>query len=141
MGAFVGLIFTYCPFMIPIKKVKQDRFAVSTKHPFPSYQNHVLMLPRKLARNIFCLSANDFVETIEIAKEIRNKDDRDFALLINGGNRQDVMQAHFHLFTGNMVVEKGLSRGAGKTFNPRDMNFWAQITSLEDKDHIYWHLV
>ena len=41
-----------------------------------------------------------------MAIKIREGDDRDFVLLINGGNRQDVMQAHFHLFTDNLVHGK-----------------------------------
>ena len=129
MGTFVGFIFTYLPFLVPIRKIKQNSFAVSMKHPVASYPNHVLIIPRKLARSVFCLSANDFIKIIEMAKEIRNGDDRDFALLINGGNRQDVMQAHFHLFTGNLVSKKGLSRETGNTFNPEDTNFWKQIIS------------
>ena len=114
IGTFVGFMFTYCPFMIPIKKIQQNKFAVSMKHPIASYQNHVLIIPRKLARNIFCLSTSDFSEIIKMAKKIRDKDDRDFVLLINGGNRQDVMQAHFHLFTGNLVIDKNLSQEIGK---------------------------
>jgi len=129
MGVFVGFIFAYFPFLIPIRKIKQNRFAVSMNHPSASYPNHVLVIPRKLARNVFCLSASDFVEVIGMAIKIRNDDHRDFVLLINGGSRQDVMQAHFHLFTENMVLAKGLSREAGKTFEPQDVEFWEYITS------------
>ena len=138
MGVFVGFTFAYLPFLIPIRKIKQNKFAVSMNHPSASYPNHVLIIPRKLARNVFCLSASDFVEIMGMAVKIRNNDHRDFVLLINGGNRQDVMQAHFHLFTGNMVLDKGLCRGAGKTFDPQDVDFWEHIASNLDgllKEH------
>ena len=128
MGAFVGFIFAYCPFLIPIKKIRQNKFAVSMRHPAPSYPNHVLIIPRKIARNIFRLSASDFIEVIAMAEEIRNGNDGDFVLLINGGNRQDVMQAHFHLFTGNLVNEKGLLK-KGMAFSPQDVYFWEQATA------------
>ena len=98
-------------------------------HPSASYLDHILIILRKLARNIFRLSAGDFLEIIRMAEEIRNYDDRDFVLLINGGNRQDVMQSHFHLFTGNLVMEKGLSQEVGKVFYPQDKCFWKQIAS------------
>lgn len=127
MGSLVGFVVAYFPFLIPIKKIRQSRFAVSIKHPVASYPDHVLIIPRKLARNVFCLSADDFVQVIDMAEEIRSKDDGDFALLINGGNRQDVMQAHFHLFSGNMVMKKGLPYEAGKAFVTQDIHFWEQI--------------
>ena len=129
MGTFVGFVFAYCPFLIPIKKIRKNRYAVSMRHPVAAYPNHVLIIPRKIARNIFRLSASDFVEIIRMAEEIRNGDNRDFVLFINGGNRQDVMQAHFHLFTGNIAVEKGLTRDTGKTFNPQDISFWEYTLS------------
>ena len=126
MGTFVGFIFTYCSFMIPIRKIRKNKYAVSMEHPSAVYPDHILIIPRKLARNIFCLSANDFVEIIRMAEEIRCNDGRDFVLVINGGNRQEVMQAHFHLFTGNMVMETGLSHETGTAFDPQDIYFWEQ---------------
>ena len=124
LGMFVGFVFTHFPFLIPIRKIEQTKKAVSMPHPVAVYPNHVLIVLRKLARTIFYLSADDFVEVIEMAIKIRHGDDRDFVLWINGGNRQDVMQAHFHLFTGNMIVEKGLSKNAERTFLPSDKGFW-----------------
>ena len=100
-GAFVGFIFTYLPFLIPIRKTMQNDKVVAMPHPAAAYLDHILLIPRKLAANIFCLSARDFIRVIEMATEIRREDDRDFVLLINGGDRQEVMQAHFHLYTGN----------------------------------------
>ena len=127
MGTFVGFMFTCCPFLIPIKKIRQNKSAVSMKHPAASYPAHVLIIPRKIARTIFNLTPKDFMAIIEMTVEIRKEDDRDFSLIINGGSRQDVMQAHFHLFTGNMAVEKALE--GGKTFCPTDACFWERITS------------
>ena len=128
-GTFIGFIFTYCPFLVPVKKIMQNKKVVSFNHPSASYSNHVLIVPRKIARNIFCLSDKDFHEAIEMAIKIRKNDNRDFVLLINGGKRQDVMQAHFHLFTGNLVNQKGLLKETGKIFSLSDKSFWKQITS------------
>ena len=103
MGTFIGLVFAYCPFLVPVKKIRQNRKAVSFRHPAASYPNHVLIIPRKVARTVFQLAEDDFDAVIEMAAKIRHGDSRDFALVINGGKRQDVMQAHFHLFTGNLT--------------------------------------
>ena len=127
MGVFVGFILTYFPFLVPVKKIIQNKKAVSFKHPSASYPNHVLIIPRKIVRNIFCLTHKDFLEIIEMAVKIRENDNRDFILLINGGDRQEVMQAHFHLFTGNLAYEKELTKETGKSFSISDKLFWEQI--------------
>lgn len=92
IGAFVGLIFAYCPFLVPIKKIMQNAKAVSFPHPSPSYPNHILIIPRRIARDVFCLSPSDFIEVISMAIKIRESNDGDFALIINGGSRQEVIK-------------------------------------------------
>ena len=129
MGTVVGFIFAYLPFLIPIKKIIQNKKAVAFYHPSASYPNHILIIPRKISRNIFCLSENDFYEIYEMAIKIRGVDKNDYVLLINGGKRQDVMQAHFHLFTGNLVLQKGLSKEKRKIIVQSDLLFWQNISS------------
>ena len=127
MGTFVGFAFAYFPFLVPVKKIIQNKKAVSFKHPSPAYQDHILIIPRKIARNVFSLSGEYVLEIIEMAVKIRENNNRDFVLLINGGKRQDVMQAHFHLFTDNLVFRKGLPIENGKIFSISDKLFWEQI--------------
>ena len=129
MGTLVGFVITYLPFLIPVKKIIQNKKAVSFYHPSASYPNHILIIPRKIVRNIFCLSENDFYEIFEMAIKIRGTDGNDFVLLINGGQRQDVMQAHFHLFTGNLVLQKGLPKEKGIIITQSDKLFWKNISS------------
>lgn len=138
MGSFVGLIFAYFPFLVPVKKIMQNKKAVAFKHPSPAYPNHILIIPRKIARNMFCLSEEDFLGVIEMAVKIRlvfKNDDSDSVVLINGGKKQDVMQAHFHLFAGNIAAQKDLSKEIGNTFissdgsDKTDKIFWEQIVS------------
>ena len=102
LGVFVGMAFAYVPFLIPIKKISQNANAVAFFHPAPSYTNHILIIPRKVAQTVFHLSPEEFIAVIKMAKEIRGSND---ALLINGGRRQDVMQAHFHLFAASSNFE------------------------------------
>jgi len=121
MGTLVGFAFAYVPFFVPIKKTMQNKNTVSFKHPSPVYPDHILIIPRKIVRTVFCLSSKDIAEVMAMAVKIRKGDSRDFVLMINGGNRQDVMQAHFHLFTGNLVAKKGLSNKVDVDFLLSDM--------------------
>jgi len=115
LGTLIGLTFAHFPFLIPIKKIMQNKKVVSFAHPAATYPEHVLIIPRKIVRTVFHLSLEDFDAIFEMAAKIRHGDNRDFVLLINGGKRQDVMQAHFHLFTGNFAAEKGLTK---ETYSP-----------------------
>jgi len=127
MGTLIGFMFAYCPFLIPIKKLLVNASAVSFPHPSPSYKDHILIIPRKVARNMFALSANDFVEIVSMAIKIREHDDRDYVLLINGGNRQDVMQAHFHLLTGNWITQNKLPGSRGQVLHHPDKDIWTSF--------------
>ena len=124
LGIFVGLAFAYFPFLIPVKKVAQNKKVVAFRHPSPSYPNHILIIPRKIARTMFHLSGEDFSAVIEAATKIRYGDTSNFVLMINGGKRQDVMQAHFHLFSENLAASKGKKSAVPLpevTFNLRGM--------------------
>jgi diadenosine tetraphosphate (Ap4A) HIT family hydrolase len=126
MGAFVGFMFAYFPLLIPVKKVIQNKRAISFYHPVASYSEHILIIPRKIRRTVFHLSADDFLSVINMAIHIRQTTTGNYSLLINGGNRQDVMQAHFHLFTGNVADKKGLCKKNGVALS-HDKVFWEQI--------------
>ena len=126
MGTIVGIMFAYFPFLIPVTKIKQNRSATSFYHPSASYPDHVLIIPRKIARTVFHLSHDDFLQVIDMATKIRVGDNRDFVLLINGGDRQDVMQAHFHLFTDNMASRH---QEKGTVFCLNDGLFWEQTVA------------
>jgi diadenosine tetraphosphate (Ap4A) HIT family hydrolase len=128
MGAFIGFAFAYCPFLVPVRKLRQNAYAVSFKHPAPSYPNHVLIIPRKIASDVFKLSASDFVKIISLALEIKGNDTHDYSLIINGGDRQDVKQAHFHLLTGNTAAQKSLPKEKAHPFEPYDKEFWINFT-------------
>ena len=106
----------------------QNKKAISFLHPKPIYQEHVLIIPRKIAKTIFALTSNDFVAVIDMAIKIRDGNRSDYSLVINGGDRQDVMQAHFHLFSENLASKKGLHKKQGKAFIPPDEPFWKHVS-------------
>ena len=103
MGVFVGFVIAHFPSLLPVTNVAVNKNAVSFNHPVPSYKNHMLIIPRKIVENIFHLTGSDFIYVLQMAAEICASRDSDYVLLINGGRRQDVMQAHFHLFEDESI--------------------------------------
>ena len=127
-GSLIGLALAYLPFIVPVKKIIKNKNVISFFHPVPTYPDHVLIVPRKVARNLFALSSDDFISVVDMAIKIRKDNRQDYTLLINGGDRQDVMQAHFHLFSGNTALKKGLLKEVGNPFLSDQKHFWKQVS-------------
>ncbi|MGL4611961.1 MAG: HIT domain-containing protein [Trueperaceae bacterium] len=103
MGKVVGFDFEYASPLLPVDKVIQTEKTIAFYHPRPSWQKHILIIPRKGITTIFDLmKQKDYLESIyQTARSVflseqLNVDD--YALLVNGGLRQDVKQVHFHLY-------------------------------------------
>jgi diadenosine tetraphosphate (Ap4A) HIT family hydrolase len=128
LGTFIGLAFAYFPFLIPVRKTMVNAKAVAFPHPAASFSDHLLLIPRKVARTVLRLGGGDFIAVIDMAVKLYGGRG-EYALLINGGNRQDVMQAHFHLFTGNFAQQKGLAKEKGKPYRHPDEAFWRDFVA------------
>ncbi len=109
MGKMVGLAFQYCPWAIPGKKTCQSNDVIALRHPQPSYENHIILSPRKAVSTLRQMAEErygDWFHKIWIAaKALAQREYQDgFVLMANGGKRQDVQQVHFHLFTGHEML-------------------------------------
>ncbi|MCX4341509.1 MAG: hypothetical protein OSJ72_17975, partial [Lachnospiraceae bacterium] len=51
MGSMVGEAFQYCSRLIPVKKIYNGKEVIAFYHPQPSYQNHVIIVPKKAIKN------------------------------------------------------------------------------------------
>lgn len=97
-GAFVGWGFQFGSLLIPIRRVGENKHAIAFKHPRPCYADHLLVVPRQRVRTVFDLlspgheslwrSIHSLCRQLPASPEA--------TLFINGGSRQDVLQAHLH---------------------------------------------
>ena len=124
MGTIVSLIIRFLPYILPVKYIVVCKEYVAFYHPVPSYNEHILIVPRFRMRELINATriqqeklavVFDAIVAGEITHKISN-----LKIVVNGGARQDVMQVHFHLFElDNMegIGEKSLeSIYAKKTF-------------------------
>jgi diadenosine tetraphosphate (Ap4A) HIT family hydrolase len=112
-GWMVWFILRYFPFLIPFKKLYQDRFIISIFHPVPCYKNHILLIPRMYLPNFlavdtqteagkkFVHSVYQVIHTLLVGAHLTN-----FQLLINGGEYQDVRLLHMHLIENEFDLSK-----------------------------------
>lgn len=113
MGKVVGSAFQHCSWAIPVKKVYNSKEVIAFYHPKPSYENHIILSPKRAVRNLQQMALDSFslyfVKIWKAAKAIcaTHPEYNDaFVMVANGGKRQEVRQVHFHLFTDHEVVNE-----------------------------------
>lgn len=113
MGKMVGFAFQHCSWAIPVKRVYNSKEIFAFYHPKPSYQNHIIITPKRAVKNLQQLAQESFsryfVKILENAREICEMHPEyhdSFVLVANGGKRQEVQQVHFHMFTGREIVNE-----------------------------------
>lgn len=114
-GAIVGWGFEHLTLLLPLERVLITDKTIAFKHPRPTWSTHVLIVPRKQIRNIFELTQTEnqiYLEDIwRTARDVFVKERfsaEQYALLVNGGIRQDVKQVHFHLHQPKDVLSAPL---------------------------------
>ncbi len=98
----------YCDFVfsgkVNVDKVKETNNVLAFYHTKPSYELHIVIVPKK---HISTLSELDdlnvikeiFMVTQQIIKE-KKLDKSNFRIITNGGSFQDSKHLHFHLVSG-----------------------------------------
>lgn len=108
----IGLAFEKFSSLIPVRKIKETDKVVAFWHPKPFYEKHILIVPKKRIKNLLSISNSDMEYVDEIYKTVKEVvkklkwEDGGYTLLTNGGNRQEVNQLHFHLWSGKIVTKK-----------------------------------
>jgi diadenosine tetraphosphate (Ap4A) HIT family hydrolase len=113
MGKIVGNVFQHCSWAIPVKKVYSSKEIIAFYHPMPSYENHIIISPKRAVKNLQQMAldsfSRDFVKIWETAKDIcvmHPEYNDSFVIVANGGKRQEVQQVHFHMFTNHEIVNE-----------------------------------
>lgn len=102
-GLVVGLGFARFSSAIPVQRLAETRLVIAFYHPQPSYNTHILIVPKRVIPNFLALDeANQPImrDVIGVAQRLVRElrlHEGGYQLLINGGTYQDVRQVHFHL--------------------------------------------
>lgn len=112
MGKVVGLVFQYGSWLLPVKKLYLSKAIIAFPHPRPSYDDHVILSPRKAVPNLLQIPAEGEVlaeiwQGVQAIRQSHATYQDEFTLVANGGPRQEVQQLHFHLFSRPSLVQKG----------------------------------
>lgn len=106
-------IFAYFSFVIPGKKLIENDSLLAFHHPSPSYPLHILIVPRENTGTLLDLPTSDGLFEIELFNAVNllvkrfDLEKKGYRLIANGGIYQDVKHLHFHLISGEEIIEEG----------------------------------
>lgn len=104
-GRLIGLGFQYGSGLIPVKPIVANKKVIAFPHPKPSYDDHVLVIPKRAISTFTDLLSTDnhkyLLALIDTARTVSEEWDwQGFSFGVNGGANQEVGQVHFHLYRG-----------------------------------------
>jgi histidine triad (HIT) family protein len=98
---FIGWIFTYMSFAIPVKRLRETETLMAFHHPKPAYAFHVLLVPKKAVASLSDFDPIDTGFLSDLYATVQNIVSEfqlpAYRLIVNGGKYQDFPQLHFHL--------------------------------------------
>lgn len=99
----IGWIFEHMSFAIPVKRLRETETLMAFYHPKPSYDFHVLLVPKKSVVSLQEFDSKDSVFLTELYSTVQSLIDEfhlsAYRLIVNGGEYQDFPQLHFHLIS------------------------------------------
>ncbi len=104
-----GIAFGKLSKLLPVDKILENDKAVAFWHPKPLYRTHILIVPKKAIKNISLIQKEDLdyiAECYSLITKIVNKLELEkigYSITTNGGNKQEVNQIHFHLYSNERV--------------------------------------
>ena len=104
-------------FVIPVKRLRETDTLMAFHHPKPSYDFHVLLVPKKAVASLQEFDSKDAAFLTELYSTVQSLMDEfqlsSWRLIVNGGEYQDFPQLHFHLISD--VLGTGFPRpGTGR---------------------------
>lgn len=130
IGKMTGIVFQYGSWAIPVKKIYSSKEIIAFHHPQPSYENHIIISPKRAVKNLQQMALDRFskyfVKVWEAVKDICTacpKYTDSFVIVANGGKRQEIQQVHFHMFTNHEIVNEYTAQGQAENifYSDRDV--------------------
>ena len=103
LAPVVGWIFEHMSFAIPVKRLRETETLLAFEHPKPSYQFHVLLVPKRAIASLKDFDSKDTAFLSDLYSTVQSLVEEfhlsAYRLVVNGGEFQDFPQLHFHLIS------------------------------------------
>ena len=112
LAPLIGWLFAHMSFTIPVQRLRETETLMAFHHPKPSYQFHILLVPKKAIVSLKEFDSRDSAFLTDLYSTVQSLVDEfhlsAYRLIVNGGEYQDFPQLHFHLISD--VVGAGSPR-------------------------------
>lgn len=102
----VGYVFENFSSVLPVDVVYETDKVIAFWHPKPYWEKHIVIVPKKRIESISALTSKDAEYLAAVYEAVQHivEDEKfeAYTVTVNGGTRQDVMQIHFHLWSGGV---------------------------------------
>lgn len=100
-GQVAGWCFSFMSFALPVKRLIETERVIAFEHPKPAWPVHLLIVPKKQVAGLEQITGEESQLLGEIFSVIRQLVGtlglRQYRVIVNGGDYQEVKQLHFHL--------------------------------------------
>ncbi len=103
VGGGISFVFRHFSGVLPINKVYENADVIAFFHPVPSCDPHILIIPKARMRTAFDFTDDRLRAVLCAGEAVAKRYEMPLQMRINGGCRQEVMQAHFHLTPASAV--------------------------------------
>jgi diadenosine tetraphosphate (Ap4A) HIT family hydrolase len=138
----MGYFFAHLSFLLPVHWLYADRRVVVFHHPTPSWDVHVLAVPKSKIRSLIDLdltASSDreialslYQGLVMVAARLKCQQ---YSLILNGGAYQDVPQLHIHLTGADTGLDCLLSSNEMIEYNSL-----VGYTQSDSAHTFHWHI-
>ena len=132
-GALISFTIRHFSWALPLKKTYADADVVAFFHPAPSYDPHILIVPRRRARTVFALPEPCFRAVLRVGAVLARQYETPLQLRINGGIRQEVAQAHFHLCPRGTLKARRVENYPAALAHARGARWFSLVVPLDGR--------
>lgn len=90
-------------FALPLQRLRETETLLAFYHPKPSYEFHVLLVPKKAVVSLKEFDSRDAAFLSDLYSTVQSLVEEfqlsAYRLVVNGGDYQDFPQLHFHLIS------------------------------------------
>lgn len=104
-GSWLGWLFAYMSFVIPVKRLRETPTLLAFHHPQPTYPTHILIVPKRPYPHLLALETADTAFLTDLFQAVQSlvrefqMEQGGYRLITNGGEYQDIPHLHFHLIS------------------------------------------
>lgn len=105
-NSMVRWSFAHATKLMPVDKLHETDLVIAFRHPKPSHETHIVIVPKRSIKTLMHLSGNDadvlrdvFLTAQNVIQDL-GLASQGYSVVVNGGPRQDVDQIHFHILSG-----------------------------------------